>query len=246
MPLSTRRQLLAATALIGLGHQALARSVAGDLPWLPNEVYPPTAALPGPWLFFTAEEAAAVEAIADRRIRPDELGPGGKYAGCDGFIDRQLMGPYGGYEWRYMEAPFVPEAAANFGPQSPVVPRDRYRGSLAALAEYTRAQFGGRLFPHLSAADQDRVLTGLEKGEIKLARADGRAFFLLIQANVVEGYFADPIYGGNRDLCGWTLVGFPGVRYDYRDVIAKPNQPYTLPPVGLQGLRPAAKRGNAT
>ena len=246
MPLSTRRQLLAATALIGLGHQALARSVAGDLPWKPNEAYPPAVAPPGPSLFFTPDEAAAVEAIAHRLIPADDLGPGGKDAGCAVFIDRQLMGPYGGYDWRYMEAPFVPDAPANFGPQSPVVPRDRYRSSLAALADYTKAQFGGRLFPQLPAADQDRVLTGIEKGEIKLARADGRAFFLLIQANVVEGYFADPIYGGNRDMCGWRLVGFPGVRYDYRDVIAKPNQPYTLPPVGLQGLRPAAGRGSAT
>ena len=37
----------------------------------------------------------------------------------------------------------------------------------------------------------------------------------------MEGYFADPIYGGNRDMAGWKLVGFPGVRYDYRDVHRK-------------------------
>ena len=54
----------------------------------------------------------------------------------------------------------------------------------------------------------------------------------------MEGYFADPIYGGNRDMVGWKLVGFPGVRYDFRDVIEKPNQAYTLPPVAMQG-RPA-------
>lgn len=239
MAMSTRRQLLAATALIGFGgHQAAARTVSGDLPWLPNEVYPPIGATPGPWLFLTAEEAAAVEAIADRLIPPDDLGPGGKDAGCAVFIDRQLTGPYGGYEWRYMEGPWKPDAPANFGPQSPVVPRDLYRSALAGLAAHVRAQFGGKIFAQLSPDDQDKVLTGLEKGEVKLAGADGRAFFLLIQANVVEGYFADPIYGGNRDMCGWKLVGFPGVRYDYRDVIAKPNQPYTLPPVGLQGLRP--------
>ncbi len=51
----------------------------------------------------------------------------------------------------------------------------------------------------------------------------------------MEGFFSDPIYGGNRDMVGWKLVGFPGTRYDYRDVMAKPNQPYTLPPVTIQG-----------
>ena len=237
MPTPTRRHLLAATALVGFGSPALARSVAGGLPWSPNEVYPPPATIPGPLLFFTAEEAAAVEAIPDRLIPADDLGPGGKDAGCAVFIDRQLAGPYGRLEWHYMEAPFATDAPANFGPQSAIVPRDRYRTALAALAEYTRAQFGGRTFQQLAAADQDAVLTGLEKGELQLRGTSGRAFFLLIQANVVEGFFADPIYGGNKDMCGWKLVGFPGVRYDYRDVIANPNKPYTLPPVSLQGRR---------
>jgi gluconate 2-dehydrogenase gamma chain len=62
--------------------------------------------------------------------------------------------------------------------------------------------------------------------------------FNAIYGNTMEGYFADPIYGGNRNMAGWKLVGFPGARYDYRDVMEKPNQAYTLPPVGMQG-RPA-------
>ncbi len=233
----TRRQLLSTTAAIGVamvaGRPAKARIISGAMPWSPNQAYPPEIVRPGPWLFFTPEEAAVVEAIADRIIPADELGPGGKEAGCAVFIDRQLVGPYGSSEWLYMEPPFVPDAAANFGIQSPVTPTRRYRDGLAALAGYTRQGFGGRLFHQLDPADQDRVLTGLEKGEVKIP--EGKAFFNQVQANVVEGYFADPVYGGNKDMCGWTLVGFPGVRYDYRDVIANPNQPYTLPPVSLMG-----------
>jgi len=78
----------------------------------------------------------------------------------------------------------------------------------------------------------------LEKNEIKLVGADGRGFFGLVLANANEGFFADPIYGGNQGMAGWNLVGFPGTRYDYRDVLAKPNQVYALPPVSIQG-RPA-------
>ena len=51
----------------------------------------------------------------------------------------------------------------------------------------------------------------------------------------MEGFFAAPIYGGNADMAGWKLIGFPGTRYDYRDVIERPNQRYTLPPVSLAG-----------
>lgn len=233
----TRRQLLATTAVIGVsviaGAPARARIMSGALPWSPNQVYPPAVVVPGPWQFFTADEASVVEAIADRIIPADDLGPGGKEAGCAMFIDRQLVGPYGTSEWLYMEPPFVLDAAANFGIQSPITPTRRYREGLAALAAYTKQAFAGRLFHQLDAADQDRVLTGLEKGDIKIS--EGKAFFNQVQANVVEGYFADPIYGGNKDMCGWKLVGFPGVRYDYRDVIANPNKPYTLPPVSLLG-----------
>ena len=233
----SRRQLLATTAAIGVAtlaaKPARARIISGALPWSPNQAYPAQIVQPGPWQFFTTDEAAAIEAIADRIIPADELGPGGKDAGCAVFIDRQLVGPYGSSEWLYMEPPFVLDAAANFGIQSPVTPTRRYRDGLAALAAYTKQTFGGRLFHQLDTADQDHVLTGLEKGDVKIP--DGKAFFNQVQANVVEGYFADPIYGGNKDMCGWRLVGFPGVRYDYRDVIANPNKPYTLPPVSLMG-----------
>jgi gluconate 2-dehydrogenase gamma chain len=242
MPHQTRRGLLATTAVaLALPRLGAARTIAGETPWSPNQAYPPGEATSGPWQFFNPDEAAVVEAIADRLIPSDDLGAGGKDAGCAVFIDRQLMTPYGGYEWLYMKGPFVPNAPGNFGLQSPVTPRERYRSSLAALADYTRAQFAGKLFHELPPADQDHVLTGLEKGDIKLADGSGRALFNLVHANVVEGYFADPIYGGNRDMVGWKLVGFPGVRYDYRDVIANPNQPYTLPPVSLLGRQEASR-----
>ena len=30
----------------------------------------------------------------------------------------------------------------------------------------------------------------------------------------MEGFFADPMYGGNRDKVGWKMIGFPGVDRD--------------------------------
>ncbi len=57
---------------------------------------------------------------------------------------------------------------------------------------------------------------------------------MLLQ-NTVEGFLADPMYGGNRDFIGWKLIGFPGPRYDYTDEIEQYNKRYTLPPVGILG-----------
>jgi gluconate 2-dehydrogenase gamma chain len=32
---------------------------------------------------------------------------------------------------------------------------------------------------------------------------------------VAEGAFADPMYGGNRNMAGWALIGYPGAQRAY-------------------------------
>jgi gluconate 2-dehydrogenase gamma chain len=234
----SRRRLLASTAVLlatVLGPRAFGRAYSGGvLPWEPSETQPPTPIRPGPWLFFTADEALSVEAIVDRLVPPDASGPGGKDAGCAVFIDRQLAGPFGDSRRLYMRPPFA-NGTPSQGPQSAVVPKQRYRTSLAALNDYCKATFGGKEFAVLAAAQQDQVLSGLEKDEIKLSDGSGKEFFETILQNTMEGFFADPIYGGNRDMAGWKLIGFPGARYDYRDWIERYNEAYPLPPVSIMG-----------
>lgn len=234
----TRRHLLSTAALLFSAASAQARVVTKVLPWQPNEVYPVAPLTPGGFLFFTPSEAAMVDAIVDRLIPTDDLGPGAKDAGVTTFIDRQLTGPYGGHDWLYMQGPFSSKPLPTQGLQSPLTPREQYRQGLAALASYCRATFSGRGFEQLSPDEQDKLLQGMEKGELRLPGFDSRMLFVAVYTNTMEGFFADPIYGGNRDMAGWKLVGFPGVRYDFRDVIDKPNQAYTLPPVSMSG-RPA-------
>src|ERR1700741_1886480 len=99
-----RRSLLSSTALVLLldAGSARARIISEGLPWSPGQATPPGPVRPGPWLFFTAEEAALVEAAVDPLIPPDDRGSGGKDAGCAVFIDRQLAGPYGRSAGLYM------------------------------------------------------------------------------------------------------------------------------------------------
>jgi gluconate 2-dehydrogenase gamma chain len=233
----TRRSLLATAALLITTSGVSARVVTKVLPWKPNEAYPVTPVVPGGYLFFTANEAAIVDAFVDRLIPTDELGPGAKDAGVTTFIDRQLTGPYGGHDWLYMQGPFSSNPLPTQGLQSPLTPRQQYRLGLAALESYCNTTFNHG-FVQLKPEEQDKLIAGLEKGEVQLPNFSSKMLFNAIHGNTIEGYFADPIYGGNRDMAGWKLVGFPGVRYDYRDVIDNPNKPYTLPPVGMQG-RPA-------
>jgi gluconate 2-dehydrogenase gamma chain len=232
----SRRSLLASTAaLLAAGTTAgRARTLTGGMPWEPGTATPPTPVRPGPWMFFTADEASLIEASVDRLIPPDDRGPGGKDAGCAVFIDRQLAGPYGRADGLYMKPPFMPGASTQ-GYQAPDAPAARYRTGLKALADYVKATYSGKTFPELAVADQDKVLAGLENGSIALKDTKSADFFALLLQNTQEGFFADPIYGGNRDMSGWKLVGFPGARYDYRDWVERHNEAYPLPPVSIMG-----------
>jgi gluconate 2-dehydrogenase gamma chain len=207
--------------------------IKGDLPWKPGSADPPDAAIPGPWLYFTPEEAASVEALVDRLIPPDPETPGGKELGCAVFIDRQLAGPHGELEGYYMSGPFH-EGAKHQGPQSPVTPAQHYRQALAALDRYCRTTFGGKSFAELPDDRKDEVIKGLEDASVQLEGTSSRTFFEVVLKDTQQGFFADPIYGGNKDMAAWKMIGFPGAHYDYRDWVERHNERVTLPPVGIQ------------
>jgi gluconate 2-dehydrogenase gamma chain len=230
-----RRELLATAAWFVAGI-ALARatSIEGRLPWHPNAGLPPTPVRPGPWQYFSADEAAAVEAIADRIIPPDPQTVGGKDAGCGVYLDRQLAGPYGRNEGLYNAGPFK-KGTKSQGPQSATTRAELYRKSLAALDRHCQSAFSGKRFAELSDADKDSVLHDLDDEKIKFDDIDAKAFFDEILKDVQEGFFADPIYGGNRDMGAWKMIGYPGARYNYLDWIDRHNERYPLPPVSIAG-----------
>src|SRR5215475_1335829 len=231
-----RRTFLASAAIWFAGTTSLTRAttIRDHLPWSPFPSSSPEFERPGPWQFFTADEARAVEALVDCIIPPDSETPGGKDAGCAVFIDRQLAGPYGRQEGLYVRPPFQ-VGAKNQGHQSHKGPAQEYREGLAAFDSACRAMYGGKSFAELSAADKDAVLKGLERGDFKLESADGKSFFEQAVKDVQMGFFADPVYGGNRDMVAWKMIGYPGARYNYLDWVSRHNEKFPLPPVSLTG-----------
>jgi gluconate 2-dehydrogenase gamma chain len=212
--------------------KARASIVKGGLPWKPGAADPPTPVMPGGWHYFTAQEGATVEAFVDRLIPADELTAGGKELGCAVFIDRQLAGPYGRSEGFYMTGPFQ-KGTKQQGPQSPQTPAQHYRKALAALEAACRGKFAGKTFTQLTDQQKDEVIAGLEDDSLRLPGTDSEEFFKLILKDTQNGFLADPIYGGNKDMAAWKMIGFPGAHYDYRDWIDRHNQRIPLPPVGI-------------
>lgn len=239
----SRRSFLASAAILATSVSVVhARTFHNGMPWAPGVADPPPLVRPGPWAFFTADEAATIEAIVDRLIPPDDHGPGGKDAGCAVFIDRQLAGPYGRSEGLYTRPPFMPGSSTQ-GYQNPDSAAGRYRNGLRALTTYIAGSNGGKKFHELTASDQDKLLSDLEKGSIQLKDVEAKALFAMLLQDTQQGFFADPIYGGNRDMAGWKLVGFPGARYDYRDWVERHNDPYPLPPVSIMGRTDWVSKG---
>jgi gluconate 2-dehydrogenase gamma chain len=141
-----------------------------------------------------------VAAAAARVFPSDDSGPGAREAGVSIYIDRQLAGSYGRDRFRYTRPPFE-EAPPELGYQGKQTPRDIYRDGLKLLAG----------FDLLSPAQQDQSLQKIESS----------LFFRMLRQNTIEGMFCDPMHGGNTDMVGWQLVGFPGPRMSNYDEIEK-------------------------
>lgn len=230
-----RREFLTSVAALGVASSlpvAKAETVQGGQPWEPGKVSTPPVPRKGGLQYLTQHEFDTVGAIAERFIPADELSISGKEAGCATFIDRQLAGDYGNAVAIYRLGRFV-KGTPEQGPQSPLTPAQRYRQGLAALDAYTSKTFG-KTFVALSGDQQDDLLRRMEANQIDLgAEVETKVFFELLLQNVREGFLSDPIYGGNKEMASWKMIGFPGARYDFRDLIGKKGKKLNIIPTSL-------------
>ena len=85
----------------------------------------------------------------------------------------------------------------------------------------------------MSAEDQDGYLKSLESGGHDLDGIPSAVFFDLLLKMTVEGFFSDPVYGGNRDMVAWRMIGFPGAYADYYDAIDRHGVKFVREPMSL-------------
>ena len=186
--------------------------------------------------YLTQPEVRFLDAAVARLIPADELGPGAKEADVSYFIDQQLASVWGSHGRNYRAGPW-PEGTPQQGFQSRLTPREIYRAAIRETNLHCLKQFG-KAFEFLAPREQDDVLKALEIGAIELPSLSSKLFFGLLLRNTMEGFFADPIYGGNRDKAGWKLIGFPGVpASNYNDLIDEHNVPYRVEPVSILDIQ---------
>jgi gluconate 2-dehydrogenase gamma chain len=207
-------------------------TIQGALPWRDGMADPPP--VEGAASFLNAAEMAFISAAVDRLIPPDSTGPSATQADVPTFLDRQLAGAYGQGDHFYLGGPW-PKGEPSQGYQARLAPAQFYRTAIADIEEFVGHANHGKAFKDLQGDAQDKLLKQLESGDLKLPRVDSKAWFTLFLQNVLEGYFSDPIYGGNRGMSAWKMIGFPGAHYDYREWATRHNQPTPFLPVSLAG-----------
>ncbi|EPO6706488.1 gluconate 2-dehydrogenase subunit 3 family protein [Pseudomonas aeruginosa] len=227
---NSRRKFLACAVVAAPAVSLLGSSV---IPSVLASDRPPASYRPG---YFTGPEWDFLNAALDRLIPTNADGPGALEAGVAEFIDRQMNDAYGHGGFWYMQGPFFPDAPESLGYQLRFTPRELYRVGIASLERWCAANHG-KPFAELDGATQDSVLGQLEQGRIELDALPARALFAQLLQNTREGYFADPLYGGNKGMGSWKMIGFPGARADFMDWAEQPGKVYPYGPVSIRGNR---------
>jgi gluconate 2-dehydrogenase gamma chain len=191
----------------------------------------PPATLRARYSFFSADEASFVEAAIARLIPADDSGPGALEADVAVFIDRQLGGAWGAGERLYRSGPWQAGKPTQ-GYQLPFTPAELFRNALRAITDDVGKTPQGS-FARLTAADQDAYLKALEAGGRDLGGVPSNVFFQSLLEMTIEGFFSDPVYGGNKDMVAWQMIGFPGAYANYYDLVDQHGVLFKRPPTSL-------------
>ena len=197
----------------GAASTLAATALVGSLPRTAEAQTPPaqTAAPPAnePLLTLTADEAAFFSAAYDTIIPADRLSPSGTDCGCVAYIDRQLAGAWGNGAKLYRNGPFLPAKPVH-GYQLPLTPREYFAAGIKCANAWSAKTYG-KSFDRLTPADRAAALTAMETGSAQFDGFDSKVFFEALLQSAMEGFFADPMYGGNRGKVSWRMVGYPGL-----------------------------------
>jgi gluconate 2-dehydrogenase gamma chain len=170
-------------------------------------------------MFFTPEQYKICAAAAERIFPADANGPGGLELGCAIFIDHQLAGAYGSMSKEYMMGPFQ-KGTKTQGYQSRLVRSQVFALGLTALQVEAKKRHNAE-FAKLGPEEQDTILKDFEEDKVAINGTSSKTFFKMLIATSIEGVYADPMYGGNKNMAGWKMKNFPGAQNSYYEVIEK-------------------------
>ena len=160
--------------------------------------------------FLNDDDYATIVAFTERLMPGAPGKPGASEADVANYIDLALSGAY-------------------------IDLQDVYRRGLAALDAYCNLTHK-ESFVYLKADIQDQVIVAMEAGKASaFTWPSAKGFFDTLRTHTMEGMFADPVYGGNKDFAGWRLAGFPGAQATFSADDMSSDKAFTRAPImGIQ------------
>jgi gluconate 2-dehydrogenase gamma chain len=166
--------------------------------------------------FFNDDDTRTITALTERLMPGAPGTPGAIDAGVTNYIDLSLAGFYEDQQYFY-------------------------RAGLTQLDAHCKQAYG-KEFRRLTAEQQDETITALQQGKApEFVWPTAQAFFIRVRTHTMEGMFADPVYGGNKDFAGWRLAGFPGAQPLYTPEDMQSTKAFTREPI--VGLQSRSKEG---
>ena len=75
----------------------------------------------------------------------------------------------------------------------------------------------------------------MEEGKAEFVDFDSRLIFQRLLAINREGFFSDPMYGGNRNMASWRMLQYPGLPATYAGKIDEyRNKRYIAEPQSIE------------
>jgi gluconate 2-dehydrogenase gamma chain len=202
------------------GGAAAATGTAGVALPQTAQAQPAAAPVAAGYAFLNLDEAAFIETLVDHMVPADDLTPKGTDLGINIYIDRALAGGWGKGDRLYAQGPWKPGVPSQ-GYQLPLTPAQLFRAGIEATNTHCRKTYG-KNFDKIDETQRQEVLLALSTGKISFdSGLPVRVFWGALYQTVMEGMFADPIHGGNKNKAGWKLVGFPGAIAVHRENVIK-------------------------
>lgn len=190
-------------------------------------------------MFFSRREDFDILSAATESIFPkDDHGPGAIELGVPYFIDKQLAGSWGTNAKDYMRDPFKQnkqvheyqhmdgdqdKSGPNTSTKAPT-PTPRYQSrlnrgelfihGLRKIDQVSNDKFSDK-FIKIEDGQRTEVLQAFENGDVDMKGVAAVTFFNLLLQTTIEGAYADPLYGGNKNMMGWKMKEYPGPRMAY-------------------------------
>jgi gluconate 2-dehydrogenase alpha chain len=122
-----------------------------------------------PYQSLSPDEATFIEALVNVMCPADEYSPNGADCGIAAYIDRQLAGPYGKGDGRYLQGPFR-SGKPQLGLQLPLTPEQFCKAGIAA-ANAACMHEHGKPFEQLTPAQADEFLKAVAADRVPAAES---------------------------------------------------------------------------